>query len=168
MATYTTRFNLAKPAGTDTADITVINGNMDTIDGAIPAVIDNLTSTSTTSALSANQGKVLQDGKENALTSIVSVDASKILALTDAGKLQICTHATTAINLTVPPNGDVAFPIGTVIPIKQNGAAAVAVVAGSGVTINPSTKLKINAQYESAVLVKEATDTWGFIGSIKA
>ena len=63
MATYTTRFNLTKPATTDTADIATINGNMDTIDGAIPAVVDNLTSTSTTSALSANQGKVLQDGK---------------------------------------------------------------------------------------------------------
>ena len=60
MATYTTRFNLTKPATTETADIAVINTNMDTIDGAIPAVIDNLTSTSTTSALSANQGKVLK------------------------------------------------------------------------------------------------------------
>ena len=61
MATYTTRFNLAKPALTDTADIAVINENMDDIDAAIPAVVDNLTSTSTTSALSANQGKVLKD-----------------------------------------------------------------------------------------------------------
>ena len=61
MATYTTRFNLTKPATTETADIATINGNMDKIDGAIPAVVDNLTSTSTTSALSANQGKELND-----------------------------------------------------------------------------------------------------------
>lgn len=29
---YTTNFSLAKPAGTDTADISVLNGNMDIID----------------------------------------------------------------------------------------------------------------------------------------
>jgi hypothetical protein len=99
--------------------------------------------------------------------NIVSVTVSKTLELTDAFTLQICAHASVAINITVPPNSSVAFPVGTQIAIKMGGAAQVAVVAGSGVTINPSTKLKINAQYESAVLVKEATDTWGWFGSIK-
>ena len=73
MATYTTRFNLTKPATTETADIAVINTNMDTIDGVIPAVIDNLTSTSTTSALSANQGKVLGE-----LVSTLSSDVTNL------------------------------------------------------------------------------------------
>jgi len=100
--------------------------------------------------------------------NIVNVTASKTLALTDAYTLQLCTHATVAINITVPPNSSVAFPIGTQIAVKQGGAAAVAVVAGSGVTINPSTKLKVAAQYEAACLVKEGTDTWGWTGSIKA
>lgn len=35
MATQTTHLNLTKPATTDYRDITVINGNMDTIDTAI-------------------------------------------------------------------------------------------------------------------------------------
>ena len=78
MATYTTRFNLTKPATTDTADIATINGNMDTIDGAIPAVVDNLTSTSTTSALSANQGKVLGD-----LVSTLSGDVADLATTAD-------------------------------------------------------------------------------------
>lgn len=106
--------------------------------------------------------------KENKLLSFVDDTASRILALTDAGKKLRATHATEPINYTVPPNADVAFPIGTWIIIEMTGAAQVAVVAGSGVTINPSTKLKINGQYTSAVLVKEATDTWSWQGSVKA
>ncbi|HRR40395.1 MAG TPA: hypothetical protein P5244_04080, partial [Syntrophales bacterium] len=59
------------------------------------------------------------------IVPIVNVTASKTLALTDAGTLQICTHASTAIDITVPPNSSVAFPVGTEIAIKMGGAAQV-------------------------------------------
>jgi hypothetical protein len=108
------------------------------------------------------------DAKDDALISFVDDTASRTLALTDAKKKLRATHASVAINYTVPPNSDVAFPIGTWIIIEMTGAAQVAAVAGSGVTINPSTKLKVNGQYTSAVLTKEATDTWSFQGSVKA
>lgn len=106
--------------------------------------------------------------KENKLLSFVDDTASRTLALTDAYKKLRANHASVAIDYTVPPNADVAFPIGTWIIIEMTGAAQVAVVAGSGVTINPSTKLKVNGRYTSAVLVKEATDTWSWQGSVKA
>ena len=35
MGTYTTNLNLEKPSDADTADIAVINGNMDVLDGVI-------------------------------------------------------------------------------------------------------------------------------------
>lgn len=108
------------------------------------------------------------DAKDDALISFIDDTASRILALTDANKKLRATHATVGINYTVPPNADVAFPIGTYIIIEMTGAAQVAVVAGAGVTINLSTKLKVNGQYTSAVLTKEATDTWSFQGSVKA
>jgi hypothetical protein len=111
--------------------------------------------------------KGLADSKEDALTSFVDDTASRTLALTDARKKLRANHASVAINYTVPPNSNVAFPIGTWIIIEQTGVAQVAIVAGSGVTINPSTKLKINGQYTSAVLIKEAADVWSWQGSVK-
>jgi hypothetical protein len=106
--------------------------------------------------------------KEDALISFVDDTASRTLALTDAKKKLRANHATVAINYTIPPNSSVAFPIGTWIMIEMTGTAQVAIVAGSGVTINPSTKLKVNGQYTSGVLTKEATDTWSWQGSVKA
>jgi hypothetical protein len=106
--------------------------------------------------------------KDDALISFVDDTASRTLALTDANKKLRANHATVAINYTVPPNSSVAFPIGTWIIIEMTGAAQVAVVAGAGVTIKPATKLKVNGQDTSAVLTKEATDTWSFQGSTKA
>jgi hypothetical protein len=108
------------------------------------------------------------DTKDDALISFVDDAASRTLALTDAKKKLRASHASVAINYTVPPNSSVAFPIGTWIIIEQTGVAQVAVVAGAGVTINPSTKLKVNGQNTSAVLVKESTDTWSWQGSVKA
>lgn len=110
----------------------------------------------------------LLEEAEEKLISFVDDTASRTLAFTDANKKLRANHATVAINYTVPPNSSVAFPIGTWIIIEMTGAAQVAVVAGSGVTINPSTKLKVNGQNTSAVLVKEATDTWSWQGSVKA
>jgi hypothetical protein len=106
--------------------------------------------------------------KENKLLSFVDDTASRILALTDAGKKLRATHTTEPINYTVPPNTDVAFPIGTYIIIEMTGVAQVAVVAGSGVTITLATKLKVNGQGTSAVLLKENTNLWSFQGSVKA
>jgi hypothetical protein len=106
--------------------------------------------------------------KENKLLSFIDDTASRILALTDANKKLRATHATEPINYTVPPNTDVAFPIGTYIIIEMTGVAQVAVVAGSGVTITLATKLKVNGQGTSAVLLKENTDLWSFQGSVKA
>jgi hypothetical protein len=106
--------------------------------------------------------------KDNALISFVDDTASRTLALTDANKKLRASHASVAINYTVPPDSSVAFPIGTYIIIEMTGAAQVAVVAGSGVTINLATKLKVNGQGTSAVLLKEAENTWSFQGSVKA
>jgi hypothetical protein len=95
--------------------------------------------------------------------------ASGTLALTDAGKLVSCSHASTQIDITVPPNSSVAFPVGTTIVILRSNVADVALVAGSGVTLLSSDSYKkINKTYESATLIKTATDTWILSGSLKA
>jgi hypothetical protein len=108
------------------------------------------------------------DAKDDALISFIDDTASRTLALTDAKKKLRANHASVAIDYTVPPNSSVAFPIGTWIIIEMTGAAQVAVAAGSGVTIKPASKLKVNGQDTSAVLLKENTDIWSFQGSVKA
>jgi len=41
-----------------------------------------------------------------------------------------------ANTLTLPPNADVALPVGTKVFITQGGAGSTTIVAGAGVTIN--------------------------------
>lgn len=92
---------------------------------------------------------------------------SYTLVLSDAGKL-IEMGKATAQTLTIPTNASVAFPIGTKIDVVQTGAGETT-IAGAGVTINSEgSKLKLNAQWAAATLIKRATDTWVVIGSLKA
>jgi len=67
-----------------------------------------------------------------------------------------------ANTLTLPPNADVALPVGTKVFITQGGAGSTTIAAGAGVTINaPSTvTLAIGEQYESRVCQKTGTNEW--------
>lgn len=67
----------------------------------------------------------------------------------------------TAVNVTVPPNSSVAFPLYTQIPVFQGGAGQITFVAGVGVTINSSSgTLTSPAQYAASVLMKVSTNAW--------
>lgn len=97
------------------------------------------------------------------------VTASRTLALTDAGRTIPCAHADTQIDITVPPNSSVAFPIGTTIILARTGVADVAVVAGAGVTISSADSYKkVNKQFETVALYKMGPDTWLLYGALKA
>lgn len=88
------------------------------------------------------------------------------LVLADSGKYIRMTSAT-AVNLTVPTNAAVAFPVGTVIQIRAAGAGQITVVASSGVTINTAETLLLRKQGSSAALVKVATDAWDLTGDLE-
>lgn len=92
--------------------------------------------------------------------------ASYTLVLSDADKL-VEMNVGSANNLTVPLNSSVAYSIGTQILISQYGAGQTTVVATGGVTIRSSGgKLKLNAQYSGATLIKIGTDEWYLFGDI--
>jgi hypothetical protein len=87
--------------------------------------------------------------------------------LADAKDKLIELDKATALNFTVPPNGDVAFPIGAILIIEQTGVGQVTVVAGSGVTINSADSyLKLRVKNSSAYLLKKATNTWSLVGDL--
>ena len=88
------------------------------------------------------------------------------LVLTDAHKTVIVTNGS-AIDLKIPTNSGIAFPIGTRIEIIQGGAGQITVTPTSGVTVNSSGgKTKLAAQYAVATILKVATNTWYLFGDI--
>jgi hypothetical protein len=97
--------------------------------------------------------------------SISAQTASYTLVLADAGKVVEVTSAS-ATNVTVPQNSSVAFPVGTVIEVCQLGAGQVTIVQGTGATLRTANGLKLRAQYSSASLRKNATNTWVVAGDV--
>ena len=102
------------------------------------------------------------------LTLNAQTGTTYTLVLTDANKFITLSNAS-AITLTVPPNSSVAFETGDQVNLMQLGAGQVTITAGSGVTIRSAgSKLKTNAQYAVATLVKIDTDTWVAVGNLAA
>ena len=83
------------------------------------------------------------------------------LVLSDAGKT-VEMSSSSPLQLTVPPNSSVAFPINTYITVTQTGTGALTFVAGSGVTITPPAGGSLNSpgQGQPVILWKKATNTW--------
>jgi len=118
-------------------------------------------------------GQILTAVQQNALaTAMVALNAqtgtSYTAVLGDDGDLVTLDNAS-AITFTIPPNGTVAFGIGTQINIMQLGAGQVTITPGAGVTIRSAgSRLKTNAQYAVATCVKIASDTWVAVGNLSA
>ena len=88
------------------------------------------------------------------------------LVLADAFKTIKMTKAT-ANTLTIPLNSSVAFAIGTIIFIEQWGAGQVTISSTGGVTLNSAGgATKLTAQYSTAFIRKDATNTWILVGDI--
>lgn len=86
--------------------------------------------------------------------------------LGDAGAYIQFTNVA-AVAFTIPPNSSVAFTVGTVITVEQNGAGTVTLTPGSGVTLNSRGALLGTAgQYAVAQVKKVATDVWTVIGDV--
>lgn len=100
--------------------------------------------------------------------TINSQSASYILALGDAAKI-VEMDVATANTITIPPNGDVAFPIGTSIDIIQYGAGQTTVTPGIGVTVYSSnSETKLTGQYSGATIYKRGTNEWMLFGDLSA
>lgn len=82
--------------------------------------------------------------------TLVTADAVSVVEGTKA----------TAQTVTVPPNSSVAFPIGTVIEVVQQGAGQITLTAGAGVTIRTASSLTTRAQYSSVFLRKRGVNEW--------
>lgn len=97
--------------------------------------------------------------------NVQSGSATYTLVLSDVGKM-VERDNSSANTITVPPNSDVAFPIGCQIIVLQTGTGQTTITPGVGVTVNGSPGLKLRAQWTSATLIKRATNTWVAIGDL--
>jgi hypothetical protein len=106
------------------------------------------------------------DTKTNKLIVTNRQSSSYTLVLSDADKL-VEMNVATANNLTVPLNSAVAFSIGTQILLAQYGVGQTTISPSGGVAIRSNgEKLKLNAQYSGATLVKIAENEWYLFGDI--
>jgi hypothetical protein len=127
-------------------------GNVDNTSDANKPV-----STATQTALDAKTNKLIVTNRQTASYTLVLGDADKLVEINNAS----------ANNLTVPLNSSVAFPTGTQILLAQYGAGQTTIVATSGVTVRSNgAKLKLNAQYSGATLIKIDTNEWYLFGDI--
>ena len=101
-----------------------------------------------------------------ASSTIVSVSASKTLALTDAGTFQQA-NSTSTITITIPANASVPFPVGTEIEFTRWNTGAVTLAAATGVTLNSANNKKsIAARYGCAAIKQVTTNTWLLAGDL--
>ncbi|AMS03030.1 minor tail protein [Gordonia phage Leonard] len=107
---------------------------------AIQAMID-------TSVLAAQ--RVTVNAQAGAYT-LVATDANKAVEVSSAS----------AVNLTIPTDAAVAFPVGTVIEVDQLGAGKVTIVGASGVTVQAPVTPTTRAQYSAVLLRKRAANLW--------
>jgi len=127
-------------------------GNVDNTSDANKPV-----STATQTALDAKTNKLVVANRQTASYTLVLGDADKLVEINNAS----------ANNLTIPLNSSVAFATGTQILLAQYGAGQTTIVATSGVTVRSNgAKLKLNAQYSGATLIKIAENEWYLFGDI--
>jgi len=88
------------------------------------------------------------------------------LVLSDANGV-IVGNVGTDIEITLPANADVTFPIGTVIDLLRLGAGNVDILPDTGVTLNAlDGKQRIIGLYGVARLLKVATNVWVLSGDL--
>jgi hypothetical protein len=140
-------------SGTTDSDLVAKGGS--TTWGSITGTLSSQTDLQT--ALDAKTNKLITTNRQTASYTLVLSDADKLVEM----------NVGSANNLTVPLNSSVAFSTGTQILLAQYGAGQTTIVATSGVTIRSNgAKLKLNAQYSGATLVKIAENEWYLFGDI--
>lgn len=85
--------------------------------------------------------------------------AAYTLVLGDGGKV-VEVNSASALQVTVPTNATVAFPVGTLIRIRKTGTGNVTVAGATGVTIDWASAFVISTRWTMAEIHKRGVDQW--------
>lgn len=91
-------------------------------------------------------------------------------AIEDANSV-IETSSGSSVNVTIPPNASVAYPIGTRLTVVRGGDGGVTILEGSGVTVTVAFEIYadppvVRGKFGVVELVKTATNTWRAFGDL--
>lgn len=102
------------------------------------------------------------------ITEIIQKTAAYTLSsLSERDDLIEVSHTGgTAVDITVPTDATLNFPIGTSIDILRTNTGGVRIVGAVGVTVNSTPGAYLRAQWSSATLFKRAANTWVLIGDL--
>jgi hypothetical protein len=119
-------------------------------------------------AFGGKTGVGLTDKIVAAGTDKNEVGTTYTLVLTDQENKTVWLNNATAIDVTIPTNASVAFPIGTKINLMREGAGLPTITGATGVTVNgvSAGSVDINTRYQGCTLTKRGTDTWIASGDI--
>ena len=162
MSTKTTNYNLVKPDLTDTADIGVINSNMDAIDAAIYAAkqesddLKNGTITVThaataDSSTNASHASTADTATSAATAAGYTADGAIANALKANATYQTATGSSTAITLTLPTTLQNGYSITFIASANNNGSAT---------TINSKNLYKPNTTTAPNLISGKAYTVW--------
>lgn len=88
------------------------------------------------------------------------------LVLTDDNTVIRCSN-TNPIQVTIPDQATVAFPVGTIIQIRQVGAGQVTLMPAVGVSILTPETLKTRKQGSTVAVMKVDDDAWDATGDLE-
>lgn len=91
--------------------------------------------------------------------------SSYTLVLTDSNSM-IRSTGSSNINITIPTNASVGYPIGTQVDIYRSGTGTVTIVPAGGVTIRSRSGLLLAGQYAVASVTKVDTNEWLAVGAL--
>lgn len=170
--------NSATATGLEWIDVSVTPTNSVTLTNktlTTPVLTLSTTSSTTDSRISWDTtNKKIQVGNGTVATDFASStlvlttqSSAYTIVLSDKDKL-IQMSAPGPLDLNIPTNLSVPYPIGSQINILQAGNGQVTIVPAGGVVINATPGLKLRAQWSSATLIKRAENTWVLIGDLIA
>lgn len=106
-----------------------------------------------------------------AIASFDSITGDDTLVLAQLGLMVNLENSDddTPFTITIPENGDVAFPVGGCILFKQTDVGEFIFEGDVGVTLNSDNgKTMTNGQFTVCALIKDATNEWTLFGSLQA
>jgi hypothetical protein len=118
--------------------------------------------------------RTIGNGVDDSLAKVTLNDqtATYTAVLTDNRNKLVRMNVASANDFLIPTNANVAFPIGSVINVVQQGAGATTIEAVTpGTTTVVSTGAtaaspQLRAQYSAASCIKTGTDTWLVVGDV--
>jgi len=95
------------------------------------------------------------------LTASHTLDSTDLASVNAGDQLVIQQNVASANNLEIPLNSTIAFPVGTIIGVRNINTGVVTITAVGGVTLtSPLSAFKLANQWDMAYIEKTATNTW--------